>query len=85
MNIKKGTLKKGSDQTPINYLVRRESYPITYLSKKWNFTHMHIRGVLQNFLFLDCAWLYHFNGFEKSMRNNIMKQTWYEIKRRYGY
>ena len=77
------TLKKGSDQTPVNYLVRREKNPITHLSKKWNFTHMHIRGVLQNFLFLDCAWLYHFNGFDKSMRNDIMKQTWQEMERRY--
>tara|TARA_Y100000114_G_C11741554_1_gene319208 strand:+ start:299 stop:1051 length:753 start_codon:yes stop_codon:yes gene_type:complete len=78
------TLKKGSDQTPVNYLVRQEKYPITHLSKKWNFTHMHVRGVLQNALFLDCAWIYHFNGFEKTLRNNLMKQTWEEMKRRYN-
>tara|TARA_R100000005_G_scaffold96462_1_gene83579 strand:- start:547 stop:1290 length:744 start_codon:yes stop_codon:yes gene_type:complete len=77
------TLKKGSDQTPVNYLVRREGYPLTHLSKKWNFTHMHIRGVLQQFLFLDCAWVYHFNGFDKSHRNDIMRQTWEEMQRRY--
>ena len=75
------TLRKGSDQTPVNYLVRKGGYKITYLSKKWNFTHLHQRGVLQNAMFLDCAWVYHFNGFEKTMRNNLMKQAWGEIKR----
>jgi hypothetical protein len=83
-NRQHNTLRKGSDQTPVNYLVRREGYPITHLSKKWNFTHMHIRGVFQNFLFLECAWIYHFNGFEKKLRNQLMKQTWEEIKRQYG-
>jgi len=75
------TLRKGSDQTPVNYLVRKGGYKITHLSKKWNFTHLHQRGVLQNAMFLDCAWMYHFNGFEKTMRNDLMKQTWGEIKR----
>ena len=78
------TLKKGSDQTPVNYLVRRENYPITHLSKKWNFTHMHQRGVIQGALFLDCAWIYHFNGFEKTLRNNIMGDTWNAIKDNYN-
>ena len=78
------TLKKGSDQTPVNYLVRREKYPITYLSKKWNFTQLHQRGVLPGALFLECAWMYHFNGFEKTLRNNLMHQTWDEMKRRFN-
>ena len=74
----------GTDQTPVNYLVRQEKYPITHLSKKWNFTQLHQRGVLHGALFLDCAWMYHFNGFEKTLRNNLMKQTWEEMKRRYN-
>ena len=45
---------------------------------------MHQRGVLQGALFLDCAWIYHFNGFEKTMRNDLMKQTWDEMKRRFN-
>ena len=75
------TLRKGSDQTPVNYLVRKGGYKITHLSKKWNFTHMHQRGVLHEALFLDCAWIYHFNGFEKTMRNDLMRKTWDEMKR----
>lgn len=78
------TLRKGSDQTPVNYIVRESGLPITYLSKKWNFTHMHVRGVLSNAIFLDCAWVYHFNGFEKTMRNNLMHQAWDIIKQKFN-
>lgn len=78
------TLKKGSDQTPVNYLARKSGLPITYLDKRWNFTHMHVRGVLGGGLFLDCAWVYHFNGFEKTMRNNLMKQTWDLMQQKFG-
>ena len=78
------TLKKGSDQTPVNYLVRREGYPINHLSKKWNFTQLHQRGVLHNGLFIDCAWMWHFNGFDKTLRNNLMKQTWDILKQRFN-
>ena len=77
------TLKKGSDQTPVNYMVRKLEVPVAYLDKRWNFTHMHIRGVLNNALFLDCAWMYHFNGFEKTLRNNLMKQTWEVMQQRF--
>lgn len=82
-NRQHNTLKKGSDQTPVNYMVRKSGLPITYLDKTWNFTHMHVRGVLQNALFLDCAWVYHYNGFEKTLRNNLMKQTWDILKQRF--
>jgi len=78
------TLKKGSDQTPVNYLVRQSDLPITYLAKYWNFTHMHMRGVLGNALFLDCCWVYHFNGFEKNLRNDLMKQTWEVMQQRFN-
>ena len=78
------TLKKGSDQTPVNYLVRKSGIPITYLDKRWNFTHMHARGVLGGALFLDCAWVFHFNGFEKTLRNNLMKQTWELMQKRFN-
>lgn len=82
-NLQHNTLKKGSDQTPVNYLVRQSNLPITYLDKRWNFTHMHVRGVLQEGLFLDCAWIYHFNGFDKIMRNDFMKQTWELMQKRF--
>ena len=44
---------------------------------------MHQRGVLQGALFIDCAWLWHFNGFEKTLRNNLMRDTWNLLKKRF--
>lgn len=79
------TLKKGSDQTPVNYMVRDwgkdlDVYPIEFLDKQWNFTHLHQRGVL-NPIFPEVAFVYHFNGFEKSQRNDLMRQCWDMLKK----
>ena len=56
------------------------------MSKKWNLTHMMRKEVLNYFMFVDTAWLWHFNGFEKTMRTQVMQAYWdnfgknYEIK-----
>lgn len=73
------TLKKGSDQTPVNYMVRDSNTPITYLDKRWNFTHMHLRGVLNQML-PEVGYLYHFNGFDKTLRYTYMEQCWNLLK-----
>ena len=83
-DLQHNTLKKGSDQTPVNYLVRREGHTINYLNKKFNTTHLHMRGVLQGGLFVECGYIWHFNGFEKTLRNNIMRDTWNIIKENYN-
>lgn len=74
------TLKKGSDQTPVNYMIRESGLPITYLPKKYNLMHPHQRGIL-NELLPEVGYVYHFNGFEKSLRNQIMEQSWNTLKR----
>jgi hypothetical protein len=81
-DLQHNTLKKGSDQTPVNYLVRREGFPITYLDKKFNLSQLHTRGVLNDLMF-ETGYVWHFNGFEKTMRNQIMEQTWNAIKNNY--
>lgn len=86
------TLRKGSDQTPVNYLVHKHLFEYNdqgagpthqNLSKKWNMTHLHLRGVLQNFMFIDMGWIWHFNGFEKKLRDQFMMETWNRIKSNY--
>jgi hypothetical protein len=74
------TLRKGSDQTPVNYMVRSTGTDITYLSKKWNFTHLHQRGVLNDML-PQVGYVYHFNGFEKSWRDERMNYFWQLLKK----
>jgi mannose/fructose/N-acetylgalactosamine-specific phosphotransferase system component IID len=60
-------------------MVRFTDTPITYLTKMWNFTHMHQRGVL-NHMLPEVGYIYHFNGFEKTLRDNIMKESWQLLK-----
>ena len=76
------TLKKGSDQTPINYMIRASKHKLNFLNDKFNLSQLHTRGVMNPLMF-ECGYVWHFNGFEKSMRNNLMRETWNLIKGNY--
>ena len=77
------TLSKGTDQTPVNYIAKK--HKVRYLSKKWNLTHLNRKEILSNFAFLECGYIFHFNGFDKAMRTPIMKETWNKTKQHYEY
>ena len=77
------TLRKGTDQTPVNYLVRSSSHDLRILDKKWNLTHLNRKEIIQNFMFVDCGYIWHFNGFDKELRQNIMQQTWNNFRNNY--
>ena len=83
LRLQHETLKKGSDQTPVNYLVRDNNIKLNLISKKWNLTHLMRKEILNNLQFIDCGWIWHFNGFDKKMRSQIMTQVWNAIKERY--
>ena len=76
------TISKGTDQTPVNFMVKKD-IEINYLSKKFNLTHFNRKEILQGLMFIDCGYIWHFNGFEKSWREPIMKDTWNKIKGNY--
>ena len=48
---------------------------------------MNRKEVLHDFLFTDIAWVWHFNGFDKALRKQVMYSFWdyyrgnYEIKK----
>ena len=75
------TLRKGTDQTPVNYIAK--NYKVKYLNKKFNLTHLNRKEILNNLDFIDCGYIWHFNGFDKSHRTPLMKQTWEKIKHNY--
>ena len=75
------TLRKGTDQTPVNYIAK--NYKVKYLSKKFNLTHLNRKEILNNLEFINCGHIFHFNGFDKSHRTPLMKQTWENIKHNY--
>lgn len=76
------TLRKGSDQTPINYIFNKSPFEVNFLDRRWNCTHMHLRGFFDqsdgHSIFEKLGYVYHFNGFEKSRRNELMRQFWYQ-------
>jgi len=76
------TLRKGTDQTPVNYIAKANT-AINILNKKWNLTHLHRKEVLADFKFVDAGYIWHFNGFEKKYRIQIMQDTWNLIKHNY--
>lgn len=77
------TLRKGTDQTPVNYIARQSECFINYLDKKWNLTHLNRKEIIQDFMFVDCGYIWHFNGFDKAHRAPLMQQTWDKIKENY--
>lgn len=73
------TLKKGSDQTPVNYLTVKAGIKKHFLDGRWNFTHIHQRGALSDHGFKvigKMAYIYHFNGFERANRFTVMQTVW---------
>tara|TARA_Y100000004_G_scaffold48187_1_gene53092 strand:+ start:149 stop:877 length:729 start_codon:yes stop_codon:yes gene_type:complete len=76
------TLRKGTDQTPINYLTRTYN-SVKLLPKKYNLTHLNRKEILQDGMFIDLGYVWHFNGFDKQHRLPIMKDTWELIKSNY--
>mgnify|MGYP003122545075 FL=1 len=76
-------VKKGSDQTSINYMIQGSEHKVNFLNDKFNHSQLHMRGVLQGDLLWKTGWIWHFNGFEKNQRNQIMKQIWDMTKENY--
>ena len=78
------TLRKGTDQTPVNYLAKKSGKEIKLMNKKWNLTHLNRKELLHNFKFVNAGYIWHFNGFDKQHRVSIMQQTWQYVKDNYA-
>lgn len=79
------SLKKGTDQTPVNYLAlkRYGQSGLNYLSKKFNLTHIYKTDAFIDDIFIKCSYIWHFNGIPREQRNQFMKFTWEKIKHHY--
>jgi len=79
------SLKKGTDQTPINYLALETfGNDINYISKKFNMTHMYKTHAFVEDIFIKCSYVWHFNGLPREQRNTYMKYTWEKIQHHYA-
>lgn len=78
------TLRKGTDQTPVNYLARKLNVEVNLMNKKWNLTHLNRKELLHEFKFVKAGYIWHFNGFDKQHRVTFMQQTWDNFKNKYA-
>jgi hypothetical protein len=84
------SLKKGTDQTPINFLAKQYyGETINYLPKKFNMsqlimTHAFSPSIIDGLpIFIKHGYIWHYNGIPREQRNDYMKQTWDIIKHNY--
>ena len=77
------TISKGTDQTPVNYILKGSNFKVNYLPKTFNLAHFNRKEILQDLMFIDCGYVWHFNGFDKEWREPIMRDAWNKIKGNY--
>ena len=89
-------VKRGTCQTPLNYFIQMNDIKIDFMPPKFRVSHLNRKQMLGNnwqldgsehedktpfFIKYGCIWV--FSGFDKRMRNNLMKQTWDLVKHLY--
>lgn len=91
-DLQERIVKKGTEQTPINYWLQINNVEINFLPLPFKLTHLHRKEMLgynwqlnNNTLpfFLKYGYIWFFNGIPKNQRSSLMKQTWDLIKDNY--
>jgi len=86
------TIKRGTDQTPLNYLAQKNNIEITYFPKPYRLSHLYRKEILghnwqlnedQTPFFIKYGYVWMFSGFDKTQRDKLMKQVWDYIKGNY--
>ena len=88
-------VRKGNDQTPINYWVQKHDVKLNFLPQAlWMCSHMHRKEMLSHNwqldedktpFFIKYAYNWMFNGIPKDQRTSLMKQTWDIVKKNYTF
>jgi hypothetical protein len=76
-------LRAGFDQTLFNFFLKGKKMKISYLPKIFNFYHLLGKKMLEKKEFVDCSYIWHFNGIAHSERKKYMRETWKLIKTNY--
>tara|TARA_R100000030_G_scaffold99878_1_gene91714 strand:- start:3214 stop:4572 length:1359 start_codon:yes stop_codon:yes gene_type:complete len=87
------TVRKGNDQTPINYWVQKNNVDLKFLPQAlWMCSHLHRKEMLsynwqldedKTPFFIKYANNWMFNGIPKDQRTSLMNQTWELVKNNY--
>tara|TARA_E500000331_G_C17198736_1_gene688290 strand:- start:12 stop:1370 length:1359 start_codon:yes stop_codon:yes gene_type:complete len=88
-------VRKGNDQTPINYWVQKNNIELKFLPQAlWMCSHMHRKEMLtynwqldedKTPFFIKYANNWMFNGIPKDQRTSLMSQTWELVKSNYTF
>ena len=73
-----------TDQTPLNYLVRKRRQALTLLPIRFNFISMASRQCLVDSSFIELAYIWHFTGFQRELRHEFKRTTWNAVRPMYG-
>lgn len=85
-------VKRGTCQTPLNYVVQKLGIDINFLPTQYRMSHLPRKDLLHynwqldedktpHFIKYGKVWF--FSGFDKATRNNLMEQTWEAVKDNY--
>lgn len=86
------TVRRGTDQTPLNYFLQMNNVTIDTLPLQYRVSHLHRKDLLnhnwqlnedQTPFFVKYASVWVFSGFDKQQRNKLMEQTWNLVKGHY--
>jgi hypothetical protein len=72
----------GLDQTPVNYLARREGVGLTFLPPIYNL--QPLAPLLKDFLFAEMGYIWHFAGMSSEERHRHMGDTWRAFAQHYA-
>jgi len=93
INLQDNIVKKGTEQTPINYWLQINNVDIkTDLPLPYKLTHLHRKDMFNHNwqlnesrvpFFIKYGYIWFFNGIPKDQRSKIMQDTWNMIKDNY--
>jgi hypothetical protein len=86
------TLRRGTDQTPLNYVVSINKVDVNFLPLSYRVSHLPRKDLLsynwqleedKTPFFIKYGNIWGFSGFDKRQRNELIKQTWDLVKNNY--
>lgn len=89
---KQSTLRRGTDQTPFNYVMRMNDIDIKFLPMAYRVSHLPRKDLLNHNwqlkedltpFFIKYGLIWGFSGFDKTQRNDLMNQIWNLVKHNY--
>jgi len=87
INWAEENIKASTEQTPLNFLVKKHNVKVKYLSEKYNLQDMFKKNLLwiknyswweDKLLFINAGWVYHFNAIPQQTEDNRDQSYWIE-------